>query len=46
MGNPNSNSSNSSDKNKSDRGGWPLSDQGQRPASNRPPPKPPHNPHK
>lgn len=45
MANPNSGNS-GSDRVKTDRGGWPLSDNGQRPVSTRPPPKPPHNPHK
>lgn len=47
MGDPKNGNSNSSDKNKSDRGGWPLSDNGQRSAPNRPaPPKPEYNPNK
>ena len=46
MANPNNSGSSFNGDKKSDRGGWPLSDNGQRPASHRPPPKPPHNPHK
>ncbi len=46
MGNPNNGNSSSNGEKKSDRGSWPLSDNGQRPVSSRPPPKPPHNPHK
>ncbi len=36
MGNPNNGNSSSNGEKKSDRGSWPLSDNGQRPVSSRP----------